>query len=167
MLRTLIALSTGKWFIVDSGIHFLNNWGLNVTWELDVLCVQEFVSLRDARQFATLETRRKLGRVCFRKDFWEWYWGRAGQPLASFFCVHSNSPRSVRQSWLGPVPFSFLKWRYGDQRSPEVRMPPPLLRNKALSASERLTTSQSWISFLRDEQLLKSQATLLREATCA
>lgn len=36
---------------------------------------------------------------------------------------------------------------------------------RALSASEwPLTTSESWISFLRDEQLLKSQAVLLREA---
>ena len=26
------------------------------------------------RQFATLETRGKLGRVNFRKDFWDCYW---------------------------------------------------------------------------------------------
>lgn len=49
-------------------------------------------------EVATLETpRRKLGRVSFRKDFWDSYRGREGQLLANvskFFPVFSNSPKS-------------------------------------------------------------------------
>ena len=33
--------------------------------------------------FATLETRRKLGRVSFHMDFWDRYCRRVGQPLAT------------------------------------------------------------------------------------
>ena len=39
--------------------------------------------------------------------FWDRYRGRAGQLLANFFPVPSNSPRSL----CGPVFFWFLKWR--------------------------------------------------------
>ena len=35
--------------------------------------------------FVPLETRRKLGRVSFRMDFWDRYWGRGGQLLANIF----------------------------------------------------------------------------------
>ena len=35
--------------------------------------------------FATSETRRELGRVSFRKDFWDRYKGRAGQLLADHY----------------------------------------------------------------------------------
>ena len=38
-------------------------------------------------QFATLKTRRKLGRGSFRKDFWDRYWGRAIQLLANLFAL--------------------------------------------------------------------------------
>ena len=38
-------------------------------------------------RFATLKTRRKLGRGSFRKDFWDRYWGRAIQLLANFFAL--------------------------------------------------------------------------------
>ena len=37
--------------------------------------------------FATLKTRRKLGRGSFRKDFWDRYWERAIQLLANFFAL--------------------------------------------------------------------------------
>ena len=30
-----------------------------------------------ASRHSTLEIRKKLGRVSFRKDFWDCYWGRA------------------------------------------------------------------------------------------
>ena len=41
-------------------------------------------------EVATLETpRRKLGRISFRKDFWDSYCGRAGQLLANFFFLSS------------------------------------------------------------------------------
>ena len=36
---------------------------------------------------------------------------RAGQLLVNFPPVPSNSPKSLCESQLGPVPFSFLKWR--------------------------------------------------------
>ena len=35
---------------------------------------------------------------------------RAGQLLANFFHVPYNSPRSLYESWLSEVFFSFLKW---------------------------------------------------------
>ena len=40
------------------------------------------------------ETRRKLGRVNFRKDFWDCYW------------------RQGKKKLTRPVSFSFLKWSY-------------------------------------------------------
>ena len=42
---------------------------------------------------ATLETRRKLSRVNFRKGVWDRYWGRAGQRLANFSTTPSHRPR--------------------------------------------------------------------------
>jgi len=39
--------------------------------------------------------------------FWDRYWGSAGQLLANFFFVPSNSPRSLFESLLGPVFFRF------------------------------------------------------------
>ena len=49
-------------------------------------------------QFATLETRRKLGRVHFRKDFWDGYWGQwKNWPIADQH-VRSNDPRSLRKT---------------------------------------------------------------------
>ena len=38
-------------------------------------------------QFATLKTRKKLGRGSFRKDFWDRYRGRAIQLLANLFAL--------------------------------------------------------------------------------
>ena len=46
--------------------------------------------------FDTLETRRRLGRVNFRKDFWDRYWVRA---------VPSNSPRSLCEVNSPQFPF--------------------------------------------------------------
>ena len=42
---------------------------------------------------ATLETRRKLSRVNFRKGVWDRDWGRAGQRLANFSTTPSHRPR--------------------------------------------------------------------------
>ena len=48
--------------------------------------------------FHTLQTRRKLGRVRFRNDFWDRYWARASQLLANFFpCLHYRSQQSLRK----------------------------------------------------------------------
>ena len=42
-------------------------------------------------EFASSEKRRELDRVNCRKDFWDRYWGRAGQLLANLFsCPQSN-----------------------------------------------------------------------------
>ena len=56
-------------------------------------------------ELIALETRRKLGQVNFRQDFWDCYRGQRKKnwPLADW-CqeeITENSP---------PVPFSFLKW---------------------------------------------------------
>jgi len=66
------------------------------------------------RQFATLETRRKLGRINFRKDSWDRYKGQGrggggiGQQLTG------TSPVTIPQT-IGhisaPIPFPILKWR--------------------------------------------------------
>ena len=45
----------------------------------------QFPSRFYSGEFAILKTRRKLGRVSFRKGFEDRYWGRAGQLLATFF----------------------------------------------------------------------------------
>ena len=51
---------------------------------------------------------RKLGRVNFRKDFWDRYWGRAGQPLVNFLL----SPVTVAEVFVTVnstlFPFHFL-----------------------------------------------------------
>ena len=48
--------------------------------------------------FAPLETRRKLGRVSFRMDFWDRYWGRGGQLLANIFpCPHGQTEKSFQK----------------------------------------------------------------------
>ena len=44
---------------------------------------------------ATLETRRKLDRINFRKGIWDRYWGSAGQRLANFSTTPSHRPRSL------------------------------------------------------------------------
>ena len=44
---------------------------------------------------ATLETRRKLGRVNFPEGVWDRYRGRAGQRLANFSTTPSHRPRSL------------------------------------------------------------------------
>ena len=43
--------------------------------------------------FATLETRRKLGRVSFHMDFWDRYCRRVGQPLATISLSLLTDPR--------------------------------------------------------------------------
>ena len=50
----------------------------------------------ERRQFVSLGTRRGLEtRNASRNSFWDSDWRRAGQLLASFFPVPSNSPRSL------------------------------------------------------------------------
>ena len=50
----------------------------------------------ERRQFVSLGTRRGLEtRNASRNYFWDSDWRRAGQLLASFFPVPSNSPRSL------------------------------------------------------------------------
>ena len=61
--------------------------------------------------FVTLETRRKMGRVSFRKGVWDRYWERPSAIGQFVFHCPSYSPRSLCKSWLGPVCFSFLEWR--------------------------------------------------------
>ena len=52
----------------------------------------------ERRQFVSLGTRRGLEtRNASRNCFWDSDWRRAGQLLASFFPVPSNSPRSLRE----------------------------------------------------------------------
>ena len=63
-----------------------------------------------AEQFATLETRKKLGRVYIRKDFWDCYKGRGkiGQQLTD------TSPVTIPGTIAGhspPVLFLFLEWQ--------------------------------------------------------
>ena len=52
----------------------------------------------------TLETRRKLGRVNFRKDFWDCYQGREKNwPIAAQH-VPSNDPRNQCATHYGTSP---------------------------------------------------------------
>ena len=45
-------------------------------------------------EFATLETRRMLARVNFRKDVRECYWGEEQKWPIADQCIHSNDPRN-------------------------------------------------------------------------
>ena len=56
-----------------------------------------------------LETRRKLDRVYFRKDFWGCYQGQQKNCPIADQRVSSNDPSKPCKSQLGPVSFSFLK----------------------------------------------------------
>ena len=62
------------------------------------------------RTFTTLETRTNLGRVNFRKDFWDCYRGQVKQIGQQLNDVLSNYPRSLCKSQLDPVS-SFLTCR--------------------------------------------------------
>ena len=57
-------------------------------------------------ELIALETRRKLGRVNFRKDFWDCYQGQRKEnwPIADW------SQEKIAENISPPVPFSFLKW---------------------------------------------------------
>ena len=57
-----------------------------------------------AAQFATLQTRGKLGPVNSRKDVWECYKGRETIDLASLVTI----PETTAGHVSAPVPFSFL-----------------------------------------------------------
>ena len=57
-----------------------------------------------AAQFATLQTRGKLGPVNFRKDFWDCYKGRETLDLASLVTI----PETIAGHVSAPVPFPFL-----------------------------------------------------------
>ena len=48
--------------------------------------------------FATLETRRELGRVDFRKDFWDCYWGQGENWPIADRRVPNNNPRILCES---------------------------------------------------------------------
>ena len=62
---------------------------------------------------ATLETRRKLGRVNFCKDFWDCYYIGTGEKSANSADRASSViiPETVAGRKSAPVPFSFLKRR--------------------------------------------------------
>ena len=53
--------------------------------------------------FPTLKPRRDLGRVTFCKGVWDCYLKQEKKP--------NNDPLSLCDYYLGPVPFSFRKWR--------------------------------------------------------
>ena len=57
-----------------------------------------------AAQFATLQTRGKLGPVNSRKDVWECHKGRETIDLASLVTI----PETTAGHVSAPVPFSFL-----------------------------------------------------------
>ena len=57
-----------------------------------------------AAQFATLQTRGKLGPVNFRKDFWDCYKGRETLDLAALVTI----PETIAGHVSAPVPFPFL-----------------------------------------------------------
>ena len=52
---------------------------------------------RCSRKLAALDTRRELGRVNFRKDFWDFYWGQEkitnSRPLADPYVLNSHPRR--------------------------------------------------------------------------
>ena len=50
---------------------------------------------------------RKLGRVNFRKDFWDRYQGRAGQPLVNFFPSPVTVPEVFAKVNSTQFPFRF------------------------------------------------------------
>ena len=60
---------------------------------------------------ATLETRRKLGRVNFCKDFWECYYIGTGEKSANSAdrCVISNNPRNNCGTHVGSRSILFSK----------------------------------------------------------
>ena len=64
-----------------------------------------FNDLKGKSQFVALGAKRKLGRVNFRKDFWDSY----SWPIASPVTV----PESMAGHISAAVAFSFLKWRIG------------------------------------------------------
>ena len=70
------------------------------------------VQLKTVRtKFATSDTRGELGRVNFRKDFWDCYQEqrkKIGQQLTGRSPV--TIPESITGRISGPAPFSFLKW---------------------------------------------------------
>ena len=64
-------------------------------------------SERAGKQFTTLKREGNWSRNASRNCFWDRYWRRSSQPLASFFLlVPSNSPRSLltRPNLLQSVP---------------------------------------------------------------
>ena len=56
---------------------------------------------------ATLETRRKLGRVSFRMDFWDRYCGRAGQHLATISLSLLTDPETFAKVISAQSPSRF------------------------------------------------------------
>ena len=73
------------------------------------------------KQFATLETRGELEPKCVLQFFWDRYWKRAGQLLASFFflLVPCNSLRSK----LGPLIFNWCQPVRRDLRKLNTQSP--------------------------------------------
>ena len=56
-------------------------------------------------ELIALETRRKMGQVNFRKDFWDCYHTeKKNWPIADW------SQEKIAENISPPVPFSFLKW---------------------------------------------------------
>ena len=62
--------------------------------------------------FATVETRRELEPNCIPQLFLGWLLGTRWSAIGHFFfTVPSDTPRSLCESYLGPVFLLFLKWR--------------------------------------------------------
>ena len=73
--------------------------------------------------FATKQTRRKLHRVNFRKEFWNFYWREEENwPIADGH-VPSNNPRMSLRKLIDPGFVSFLKWRIARGLGPVVQRP--------------------------------------------
>ena len=86
-----------RWFIVDFCGHF---WG--ISRQLGIRWVPFHC------QFATLETKKNLGRVSFRKD-WDCYWWQV-KTLANSSASPVMIPKTTAGHISAPVPFVFLKW---------------------------------------------------------
>ena len=73
----------------------------------------EFYGLYSDTNSTTLEMRRKLFQVNFRKDFWDCHW-RQGKnwPIAGQR-ISNDNPRSLCKSKLGQGSFIHLKWQMG------------------------------------------------------
>ena len=73
----------------------------------------EFYGIYSDTNSTTLEMRRKLFQVNFRKDFWDCHW-RQGKnwPIAGQH-ISNDNPMSLCKRKLGQGSFPHLKWQMG------------------------------------------------------